>query len=158
MSNSSVHFVWSVFMVSPHQESGEKPSPLPSRLDQPFTPSGLAVGHQVGLAVVCIGGMRANIQQIKRPSQRQRRFLTALLAPCFELTVRGVILNVALLMSRGDFLAAFASQGFVVMPVDGGLRVYGLIAEIAGHIAMPPIRKPRSHLKCEQVGCSQAFL
>src|SRR5205085_7230090 len=102
--------------------------------------------------------MVANIQQIKRPSQRQRRFLTALPAPEFELTIRGVILNVASLVSRGDFLAPFRFQGFVVMPVDGCLCVYWQIAEVTSHSSKPPIRKPRSHLKCEQAGCSQAFL
>src|SRR4051812_28099857 len=111
-------------MVSPHQESErEKLSSLPLRLDQPLTPSGVGVVHQVSLAVVCIGGMVADIQQVKRPSQRQRRLLTALLAPSFELTICGVILNVALLVCRGDFLAAFTSQCFVVMPVDLRLRV-----------------------------------
>src|SRR5437763_7805282 len=102
--------------------------------------------------------MLRDILEIPRPSQRQRRFLTALPAPEFELTIRGVIFNVASLMRRGDFLAPFRFQGFVVMPVDLRLRVNWLIAEVTSHSSKPPIRKPRSHLKCEHEGCSQAFL
>lgn len=103
--------------------------------------------------MVFIGGMSANIQQVESPSH----CLRGLAAPLSEIALPLVMIAVATFVRRSGL---FAASAFVkgMMMFDPLALSDGFFADVAGHISMPPIRKPRSHLKCEQEICLQVPL
>ena len=122
-------------------------------LNKPFTPSCGSIVRQVEMPRFFVGGMSADIQKVKCPSLLRR----CLLAPGFEITLLVVVIPMASAMAGGGMRAALALVDGV-MVVNLLTSADRLSAKIAGHISMPPIRKPRSHLKWEHCECSQAFL